>query len=88
MTKPKRKLIKLKAHERVIAVVPEYANGPGWSNRPVWVHIVDYSDHSYRAECLQPEEQPEPLRVLFGIGARVHEDLMAWIESIVVRKKT
>lgn len=33
----------LAADEQIVAVVPERAAGPGWSNTPVWVHIVGQS---------------------------------------------
>ena len=40
--------IKLKKHEHIIAVVPEYCDGPGWSNRVLWEHIVTGKRGNYR----------------------------------------
>ena len=56
MTAPKPKVqINLKKHEHIIAVVPEYCSGAGWSNRVLWVHIADGNSRTYRTEAIQPE---------------------------------
>jgi hypothetical protein len=83
----KNKKIRLGKHERIIAVTPEYASGPGWTNRPLWVHIVNYTDKTYRCECLQPEEQTEPMHALFSVGAAAHQSLLGWVEAITTRAK-
>lgn len=66
--------IKLARGEHIIAVVPEYASGPGWANKPVWVHIRGMTG-MLRSECIQPEEHTEALRVLFKSGAAMCEAL-------------
>jgi hypothetical protein len=65
----------LAADEQIVAVVPERAAGPGWSNAPVWVHIVGQSGQRYRCECLQPQEQTPELMALFRIGEEVCKSL-------------
>lgn len=61
------KVINLNYGERVIAVVPERCNGPGWSNSPVWVFIAT-NDGGLREECIQPEERTPELNALFHAG--------------------
>ena len=68
------KTIQLNENERIIAVVPEYCEGPGWANKPVWVYIVDSRDY-LRTECLQPDEQTPELKTLFDVGATVCSSL-------------
>ena len=66
------KPIKLSAHERVIAVVPESCSGPGWSNRLVSVHIVDYAEGKHRVVYLQPSEQPMEMLLSFRLLEQAH----------------
>ena len=77
------KAIKLNRNERVVAVVPEKAHGPGWSNWLVWVFIDDGS--TIRRESLQRDEMSMPLYVLFGVGCEVNESLMAAVSVEVVK---
>lgn len=79
----KPKTITLWPHERIIAVVPEYANGPGWSNQPLWVHI-ECGNGTIRRECLQPHEQTPEQHTLFQVGATVHQQLVA---SVLTKRK-
>lgn len=65
----------LEADEQIVAVVPEIAAGPGWSNMPVWVHIVGQSGQRYRCECLQPQEQSQEMLAMFRIGVEVCKSL-------------
>jgi hypothetical protein len=65
VSKPKK--IKLERGERIIAVVPELAAGPGWSNAPTWVYIKR-NDGTLREECIQPEERTPELHALFSPG--------------------
>ena len=67
--------LKLKQDETIIAVVPEYCNGPGWSNTPIWLVIRDSSD-IYRRVCLQPEEQTQLMRDTFKIAAAMSDMLL------------
>ena len=82
-----KKQIALSKHERIIAIVPEYASGPGWANSIVNVHIVDYQTFTHRVEHLQTDEVPRDLLVLFGVGAKVHVAMMTAIEPVVKREK-
>ena len=75
------KTIKLNRNERVVAIVPEKASGPGWSNWLVWVFIDDGT--TIRRESLQQDEMSMPLHVLFGVGCEVHDSLMAAVHTEV-----
>jgi hypothetical protein len=85
MTKPLT--ITLNPHEKVVAVVPERCHGPGWSNSPTWVHIVDYSTAKHRAECIQPEERTPALDALFAAGEAMHRSLLAAVPVKVAKEK-
>lgn len=76
--------IKLKKHEHIIAVVPEYCAGPGWSNPVLWVHIADGNTHTYRTEAIQPDERNRDQQVLFKAGEAMHQAL---IGSVVVKQE-
>lgn len=69
-------MIVLNKHEKVLAVVPEYCAGPGWSNRLVHVHILDYSNNTYRVVYLTPDETTPAMRTLFEIGATISGALL------------
>lgn len=79
----KPKTIRLHKNERVIAVVPERAAGPGWSNAPVWVWIADAPTGQCRQECIQPEERTEAMHALYDIGEAVH---CALIQAVPVER--
>ena len=76
--------IKLKKHEHIIAVVPEYCDGPGWSNRVLMVHIADGNSRTYRTEAIQPDERNRDQVVLFKAGEAMHQAL---VDSVVVKKE-
>ena len=63
------KTIQLSPDENIIAVVPAFAAGPGWSNQPLWVYIEQSATKTLRTECIQPEEQSPEMRALFAPGA-------------------
>lgn len=83
--KPSKKgskpLLKLAYGEDVVAIVPEYARGPGWSNSVLWVHIRT-SDGRLRTEALQPEERSRDQQVLFATLAAAHEAMLATLEVV------
>ena len=81
----KRK-IKLKRGERILAVVPEHASGPGWVNSPTWVHI-GANDGTYRTECIQPAERTLELHALWEVGESVHRSLLRAINGLVAHEK-
>ena len=85
MTSPKPKVqIKLEKHEYIIAVVPEYCSGPGWSNSVLWVHIADGNSRTYRTEAIQPDERNRDQWVLFKAGEAMHQALVG---SVVVKQE-
>lgn len=73
MMKPKT--INLGVGERVVAVVPERCNGPGWSNSPVWVFVAT-NDGRLREECIQPNERTPQMHALFHAGEAMCMALM------------
>jgi len=85
MSPPKPKVqIKLKKHEHILAVVPEYCSGPGWSSAILWVYIADGNTGKYRAEAIQPDERNRDQLVLFKTGEAVCNAL---VDSVVFKKE-
>lgn len=78
------KTISLGPHEKVVAVTPELAAGPGWSNAITWVHIVDYANGKYRCEDIQPSERTPLLHHIWGIAASANAALM---DSVPTKKQ-
>lgn len=74
--KQKTKTIELQHGERILAVVPHRAAGPGWSNSPIWVYIGN-NDGKFRSECIQPDERNAELAALFDVGYAVNKSLIA-----------
>ncbi|QRD62613.1 hypothetical protein H8Z72_22935 (plasmid) [Xanthomonas citri pv. citri] len=81
------KIIQLSEHERIVAVVPQRAAGPGWGNSPTWVHIVDYANNTHREECIQPEERTPELHALYAPAAAMTEALLAAVPVKKARTK-
>lgn len=77
------KTIELSRHEKIVAVVPEYCRGPGWSNAVVWVHIVDYSTAQHRCESIGPDERTPELSTLFDAGAAMCKSLAEAVPFVV-----
>lgn len=73
--------IRLAHDERIVAVVPQRAGGPGWANAPTWVHIVN-REGRWREECIQPEERTVQMHALYSISAQVHADLLSAVPII------
>ncbi len=84
----RERIIELHDGERVVAVVPCRAAGPGWSNAPTWVHIVNYKTGTHREECIQPEERSEALNHIYHIGESVHAALYASVRTRPAKRKT
>lgn len=82
------RIIELHDGERVVAVVPCCAAGPGWSNAPTWVHIVNYKTGIHREECIQPEERSEALNYIYYIGESVHAALYASVRTRPAKRRT
>lgn len=84
--------MRLMAGEHVVAVAPEFAQGPGWSNRPLTI-IVSDSDGKLRSECLQPDEQGTEIGLLFATCASAHSAMREAVERRIAgggggRKRT
>jgi hypothetical protein len=64
--------------ERIIAVVPERCQGPGWANAVIWVYIAT-SAGGLRTECIQPGQRTPEMQALFEPGAAMCAALIASI---------
>jgi len=78
--------VQLARHEEIVAVVPQFAAGPGWTNRPLWLHIINHVDGRYRCECIQPEDQTSTQHVLFPVLAAAHAAMLAQIKVKKAKK--
>ena len=85
MTTEKDYSLRLAPDEEIIAVVPKRVSGPGWSNWPVVVYIVDSSER-VRTEYIQPNEMPHDLHVLFDAGEAIYNALRAAVPVKKARK--
>lgn len=73
--------------EKVVTAFAEYAAGPGWANRPIWV-IVRGADQRLREECIQPEDQTAEMHALFRVSNAAHEAMRSAVESAVAARRT
>lgn len=73
----------LQPGDSVECVYAHRANGPGWSNWPLWVIIRD-AQNNLRRECLQPDEQGDALPLLYNTAAELHNTLC----GLVAREMT
>lgn len=74
--------LRLGRGDRIVAVVPEHCNGPGWSNRVVWVHIYNRNGDR-RVECLQIDDQSPEMHTLFDAGAAMHRALIGAVPVVM-----
>ena len=72
--------------EKIVTAFAEYAAGPGWANRPLWV-IVRGADQRLREECIQPEDQTAEMHALFRVSNAAHEAMRSAVESAVAKKR-
>lgn len=73
--------------EAIVAVVPETAAGPGWTNRVIWVHIVDTNTGKYRCEAIQPDEQTPEMKALFDVCEQAAKSLLACVPVMRVDRQ-
>ena len=59
----------------ILTAYADPANGPGWSNTPVWIVVQDDSG-IIRMECLQPEEQTPAMQTLYCVSAAVNIEMV------------
>lgn len=79
------KTIQLTEHERILAIVPEFASGPGWRNEIVYVYVEDTTTGRVRTEDIQPHEQSPNMTVLFDVAAAMAESLRRAVPTTVVQ---
>lgn len=82
-SKPK---LALEYGETLLAVVPEYAHGPGWSNAILWLHVRK-GDGTLRTEALQPGERSREQDVLFRVLATAHDAMLGTIDVVKAKPK-
>ncbi len=78
-----------KAHKwpkYVVAVAPEFAAGPGWANRPLWVYLWDSENNKLERECVQPEQQTPEILSLYTICAAAHEAMCKAVTQTKIGK--
>lgn len=67
--------LKIEKDERVITAFAEPAAGPGWSNQPIWVIILD-GNGQLRQECIQPEQQTYAMALLYRASYELHSSMI------------
>lgn len=69
--------------DKIIGVVPEECNGPGWSNQLLWVYWIG-DNQQILQYALQPEEwnSSTALVSLFKIGSTVHLELLRAVQQL------
>ena len=75
-------------HDIIITAYASPAQGPGYSNTPLWVVVRDRRDGAYREICLQPDEQSREMLTLYKIAAAVNEELLGWVKVQLLGGKT
>ena len=78
------KALRLRKHDHILTAWAENASGPGWANTPLWVVIVD-GDGRLRRECLQPDEQPAEVRLLYSAHAAITGQITTVLRRAVNR---
>jgi hypothetical protein len=68
--------------EKIITAFAEYAGGPGWANRPIWVIVRD-ANLRLREECIQPQNQTAEMHALFRVSNAAHEAMKSAVETAV-----
>ncbi len=68
-------------HEQIVTAWAETSEGPGWSNKPVYLLLRHTHTGALRIVSLQPEEQDRILRMLHGAAARFTEILVKLCEA-------
>lgn len=71
--------------KHIVCAYAEYASGPGWSNSPLWVIVLNRTTGEMTTECIQPADQTPVIRALFPISAPMHDRLK--LEATSVLKK-
>jgi hypothetical protein len=79
--------VKLNAGDYIVTAWAEFAVGPGWSNRIVWVLIREVGG-KLRLECLQPGEQSKDIIKLSPYSALVTEDITKSVKELLSKKRT
>lgn len=66
--------------DSIVTAWGEYASGPGWSNRPIWI-IIRNRVGELRQECIQPKDQTTVLLSVFKFSALAHTEMVGAIEA-------
>lgn len=83
----RRPTIKLAPGEHIIGLLPEYHQGPGWTNATIEVVIGSYNTKTHRIETVQFDDFNRDQRLLFSIAADVYEKLRNTLDVVRVNDK-
>lgn len=72
--------------ETIVTAFADYASGPGWANRPIWVIVRD-ANQKLREECIQPEQHTADMVALFSVSHAAHSAMTGAVRSWVGRKR-
>jgi len=72
--------------ETIVTAFADYASGPGWANRPIWV-IVRGADLKLREECIQPEQHTADMVALFSVSHAAHSAMTGAVRALVERRR-
>lgn len=73
--------MKLAPDETIVAAIPELRHGPGWSNRPIEVHIVSLQRKSHRVVYIQPDKQTAVMQAMFSTLRAAHYMMLSEVEK-------
>jgi hypothetical protein len=79
-------------YPRVVTAYAEPAAGPGWRNTPLWVVMEDLDPQAkfgkrMYVDCIQPDEQSNEIRLLYGISHQVHGVMVNECEKIMAERQ-
>lgn len=81
------KRIKLEADESIIAAVPKICNGPGWTNTPIIVYILNTVTCKCRDVYIQPQDQTAAMQLLFCGCQAAHNAMLNAVVTTTKRMK-
>ena len=73
-------MLELDENDHIVCAYAEYASGPGWANRPIWV-IVQDGDKNLRRECIQPDDQSLAMTTLYRVSNEAHRSMTIAVRS-------
>jgi len=81
-----KKLPWLRPGDYIVTAYAQRASGPGWSNTPLWVIVMDESK-KLRQECIQPAQQDDAMRTLYNLSEQAHIGMRSAVAWMATGKK-